>query len=32
MGLFTIAGQVRRRVDFTTDRDELKEPGYMLAN
>ena len=25
VGLFTIAGQTRRRVDFTTDRDELRE-------
>ena len=25
IGLFTITGQTRRRVDFTTDRDELRE-------
>ena len=25
VGLFTITGQTRRRVDFTTDRDELRE-------
>ena len=30
VGLFTIAGQVRRRVDFTTDRDELKERATSL--
>jgi hypothetical protein len=30
VGLFTIAGQVRRRVDFTTDRDELKEQANGL--
>lgn len=30
VGLFTIAGQVRRRVDFTTDRDELKEQATGL--
>ena len=30
VGLFTIAGQVRRRVDFTTDRDELKERASGL--
>lgn len=30
VGLFTIAGQVRRRVDFTTDREELKERATSL--
>ena len=30
VGLFTIAGQVRRRVDFTTDREELKEHATGL--
>lgn len=30
VGLFTIAGQVRRRVDFTTDREELKEQATGL--
>ena len=30
VGLFTMAGQVRRRVDFTTDRDELKEQATGL--
>ena len=30
VGLFTIASQVRRRVDFTTDRDELKERAEAL--
>ena len=30
IGLFTIAGQVRRRTDFTTDRDELKEQATSL--
>ena len=30
VGLFTIAGQARRRVDFTTDRDELKERATSL--
>ena len=30
VGLFTIAGQVRRRVDFTTDREELKERATGL--
>ena len=30
VGLFTIAGQVRRRVDFTTDRGELKERANSL--
>ena len=30
VGLFTIAGQVRRRVDFTTDREDLKEQATGL--
>ena len=30
VGLFTIAGQVRRRTDFTTDRDELKNEATSL--
>ncbi len=30
IGLFTMAGQVRRRVDFTTDRDELKDRATSL--
>ena len=30
VGLFTIAGQVRRRVDFTTDREELTEQATSL--
>ncbi len=30
VGLFTTAGRVRRRVDFTTDRDELKERATSL--
>ena len=30
VGLFSIAGQVRRRVDFTTDREELKEQATGL--
>ena len=30
VGLFTIAGQVRRRVDFTMDREELKEEATGL--
>ena len=30
VGLFTIAGQVRRRVDFTTDRENLKEQATGL--
>lgn len=30
VGLFTIAGQTRRRVDFTTDREELKESATGL--
>ena len=30
IGLFTMAGQVRRRVDFTTDRDELREQATGL--
>ena len=30
IGLFTIAGQVRRRTDFTTDRDELKDEATSL--
>ncbi len=30
IGLFTIAGQVRRRVDFTTDREELRERATSL--
>ncbi len=30
VGLFTLAGQIRRRVDFTTDRDELKERATGL--
>lgn len=30
VGLFTIAGQVRRRVDFTTDREELRERATSL--
>ena len=30
VGLFTIAGQTRRRTDFTTDRDELKSTATSL--
>ena len=30
VGLFTITGQTRRRVDFTTDRDELREQAERL--
>ena len=30
VGLFTTGGQVRRRVDFTTDRDELKDRTTSL--
>ena len=30
VGLFTIAGQIRRRLDFTTDRDALKEQASIL--
>lgn len=30
VGLFTIAGQARRRVDFTLDREELKEEATSL--
>ena len=30
VGLFTTGGQVRRRVDFTTDRDELKKRATSL--
>lgn len=35
IGVFTLAGQTRRRVDFTTDRDELREFAddvFMEAN
>ena len=30
VGLFTIAGQIRRRLDFTTDRDALIEQASIL--
>lgn len=30
VGLFTLAGQVRRRTDFTTDREELKDQATSL--
>ena len=30
VGLFTMAGQIRQRVEFTTDRDELKEVASGL--